>query len=338
MAPFTAAQIADFLRAPASAAPLGECDLERLTDHLTDHEFEELAEHLGLRRLAEQFPPLFVKLILAAQRAVRESPPEYPDSVDELIRDFDISSLDEHFSSSAPTATPPPSSPEPPITPIKQRTTHTAPSTPQTGDQRQHEYIVRSPAQNGGAPFRTTEWFSASALGQGIRGASVRLAPGSNNKKSRKRRSAAFVVFYGGTIGVFEAWGDVVPAITGHGIALYAGFPSHTAANAALAYARSKGWTGDSQPPRASDTTFLLPSSYEDNPLNTGVAGTGLWYAVCRGVVPGIYRSYLECGLNISGIPGSLFRSFDTREDAETAFKRAREEGLVRVIPRTTPI
>ncbi|KAJ7196875.1 hypothetical protein GGX14DRAFT_329909, partial [Mycena pura] len=130
-----------------------------------------------------------------------------------------------------------------------------------------------------------------------------------------------YTVFYGGEIGVFEAWPDVKRSITGHGLAIYAGFPSLQAVQAALDYARTMGWTADSHP---SDVTSPLPTpaSYEDNPLNSSCSANQ-WYVVCRGVVPGVYKSYLECSLNTVGVKGNLCCSFETRAEAESVYADA---------------
>lgn len=40
------------------------------------------------------------------------------------------------------------------------------------------------------------------------------------------------------------------------------------------------------------------------------------FYAVRRGLVPGVYRSWAECQENVNGFPGAIFKSFDTEEEA----------------------
>ena len=42
----------------------------------------------------------------------------------------------------------------------------------------------------------------------------------------------------------------------------------------------------------------------------------GGWYAVARGVHPGIYRSWEECKLNVHGFPGARFKQFSSQEQA----------------------
>lgn len=41
------------------------------------------------------------------------------------------------------------------------------------------------------------------------------------------------------------------------------------------------------------------------------------FYAVRKGLVPGIYDTWDECKLNTSGCPGAQFKKFSTREEAE---------------------
>jgi viroplasmin and RNaseH domain-containing protein len=150
--------------------------------------------------------------------------------------------------------------------------------------------------------------------------------------RPRKPVSNAYVVFYGGEVSVFEDWADAQRSTNGHGIAIHAGFCSMQEAQAALEYARSKGWTADSSPPPEAAGLPLAPAgSYEDNPLN---AGSSDWYTVCHGVVPSIYRSSLECSLNTVGVKGNLYASFHTRAEAESAYMQALAGNQVRRIAR----
>jgi viroplasmin and RNaseH domain-containing protein len=143
-------------------------------------------------------------------------------------------------------------------------------------------------------------------------------------------------VFYGGHVGMFESWADVQRSTTGHGLAIHGGYTSLDAATAALEYARSKGWTADSTLP-IPNAPLPLPSSYDDNPLNSG-SSRNVWYAVARGISPGVYRSYLECSLNISGVKGSLFSSFENWAEAESAYGQAVGQGWVRTLRRTSRV
>ncbi|KAJ7036485.1 hypothetical protein C8F04DRAFT_953926, partial [Mycena alexandri] len=145
-----------------------------------------------------------------------------------------------------------------------------------------------------------------------------------------------YAIFFGQEIGVFKSWNDVQTRTSGHGLAIYAGYTSLTAATAALEYARRKGWTGDTSPPPY-DARPPLPTDLTDNALNQGTINKR-WYAVCRGIAPGVYRSYLKCSLNVSGVKRSLHSSFDTRAEAEHAFSQALRNGLVETLVRTSPV
>lgn len=228
-------------------------------------------------------------------------------------------------------ATPPPASPEPPATPVKVRTTKSSPTTPQR-TAANGGYDVESPTKVG----CVVTWFEAGSLTQGVPRASVRASSG-GCRRSRKAAANVYAVFYGGEVGSFEEWTDVQRSINGHGVAIHAGFPTLQAAEAALADARTKGWTADSSPPASSsDSPLAPPGRYEDNPLSHG--STGSWYAVCRGVVPGVYRSYLECTLNTVGVRGNLCASFATRAEAESAFAQAQKANFVRTLSRRDAI
>ncbi|KAJ6447461.1 hypothetical protein C8R47DRAFT_1231422 [Mycena vitilis] len=276
----TPAEIAALIGPDNHPHPLSAAELESLMAPLTDEQLEEVLNLLGLDSLARQFPPALLKLMRVAKHVASARPPEYDDEIDTITRNFDLVG----FAS---------------VGPIYANTAAAGRS-----------YIVNSPAKAG----RTISWLEAGALTQGIRGASVH---GTGSRRRGRKKSGAYVVFYGGTIAVFDSWDQVQPAITGHGVAIHSGFPSIPAAHAALEYARSKGWTGDSTPPPASPSPS---TTYAENPLNAG--SEGLWYVVCRGVQPGVYRSHLECSLNITGVKGNLFASFETLEEAETAFRR----------------
>ncbi|KAJ7062986.1 hypothetical protein B0H15DRAFT_807851 [Mycena belliarum] len=321
----TAAEVAALIDPANHPTPLSAQELEDLTAHLSDQEVQEVVQQLGLGALAQQLPPIVNKLLRAAHLLTVASPPEYDDDVDSIIRHLDVVSIssDEEETpvpaapSLGPSSSTQPTSSAPPATPARTRPTSSLPS----------GYIVRSPQKVG--PVLT--WFEAGSLTLGMRAASVRRGA-KKHPGSHKPRSGAYAVFFGGEVGVFEHWSDVQPRITGHGLAIYSGFKNVTAAEAALQYARSQGWTSDSSPPTSDTRTH---STYTDNPLNSDP--NSRWYVVCRGVRPGVYHSYLECSLNTSGVPGNLCNAFDTQAEAEQAFTQAEEQRLVRAIPRSAP-
>ncbi len=45
------------------------------------------------------------------------------------------------------------------------------------------------------------------------------------------------------------------------------------------------------------------------------------YYTVWVGLSPGVYDSWTECQLQINGVPGAKFKSFDTREEAVEAYR-----------------
>ncbi len=44
------------------------------------------------------------------------------------------------------------------------------------------------------------------------------------------------------------------------------------------------------------------------------------YYVVWKGVSPGVYHSWTDCQLQIKGYEGALYKSFETKEEAEHAF------------------
>ncbi|KAJ7122479.1 hypothetical protein C8R46DRAFT_1050553 [Mycena filopes] len=317
--------------------PLNANELEHLVGHLSDADMDELIDILGLSDIAEQLPPILTKVIKAAQRHMQlHDAPELDDDIDTLIRNFDELSYHSTFpsppslSTLSATADLQPSSPwsSTPTTATPPRASPPHPSlshTPQTPGGRRAAYDVDSPSKTG----KTVSWLEAGALTLQVRGAAA-AGSGVKRRKTRTGPHPAYGVFYGGKVGVFERWVDVNRSITGHGAAIHCGFPSVASAHAALSYARAQGWTGDSTVSAAAEPVAARP--YAKNPLNDGA--DGVWYAVCRGVVPGVYRSWLECALNTVGIRGNLSCSFGTQGEAEAAYAAALTAGYVRVIRR----
>ena len=42
------------------------------------------------------------------------------------------------------------------------------------------------------------------------------------------------------------------------------------------------------------------------------------YYAVTKGRVPGIYRTWSECQKQVTGYPGAVFKGFVTEEEAQS--------------------
>ncbi|KAJ7256423.1 hypothetical protein C8J57DRAFT_1235796 [Mycena rebaudengoi] len=169
----------------------------------------------------------------------------------------------------------------------------------------------------------TANWFEAGSLTQGIPGTSVQSTSPCHSRSNKGNKFAAYVIFYSGKVAVFNTWPQVQPWITGHGPAVYSGFPTVATTEAALIYARAKGWTADTTPPTPtappSDRPFF---SYEECPLNS----------------PFDHGPCLECNLNVCGVPGALFKSFPARQAAENALWEAHRDNLMKSIPHRMPL
>ncbi|KAJ7161444.1 hypothetical protein C8R43DRAFT_1123889 [Mycena crocata] len=286
--------------------------MEELTEDLTPRELQALAELLGLGRLSDAaqsiIPRVLPRALAAAQTALQHQPPSADDAVDTLIRNFDLTTLhDAGGTRSATPATPPPSSPELPVTPPRRSVgPRSAPSTPAA------LYHFASSSNDEGY---TDDWLKAGKSSQGLpRGAAQAII---KSPKPHKAPALAWVVFFGHTIAVFTKWIQVPPQIKGVANAYQSGFPSVAAAEKALAYARAQGWTGDSSTPRPALPT---PLSYAANPLNSPASDAPpRWYVVTRGRHTGLFSSGLECHLNITGYKNALHNSYTSREQAERA-------------------
>ena len=53
------------------------------------------------------------------------------------------------------------------------------------------------------------------------------------------------------------------------------------------------------------------------------------YYVVWVGVTPGIYTSWTDCQLQVSGYKGARFKSFDSRSEAETAYQSSPDDYIV---------
>ncbi|KAG6911142.1 hypothetical protein DXG01_003882 [Tephrocybe rancida] len=61
------------------------------------------------------------------------------------------------------------------------------------------------------------------------------------------------------------------------------------------------------------------------------------WYIVIVGKCPGIYDTWSETALLISGVPGAIHESFNTEEEARRAFAQARDTGGIKIVECGTP-
>ncbi|KAJ7649149.1 hypothetical protein DFH06DRAFT_1332170 [Mycena polygramma] len=306
-------------------------ELEQLVAQLSVPDLEKVVDAMGLTELARALPPVLLKVLIIYQRKLASKPPADDDEIDALIRSMDAA---EFLRGSH---TPPPASPELPPSPAAPRVSRSTPSTPH-GPARTPGYEVSSPTKSG----HVVSWLEAGSLSQGVRGASAKKSAASRSRA--RSRPGAYAVFFGGRVGAFTDWADVQASITGNGLAIHCGFPGMPEAEAAVDYARTLGWTADSTAPTHVSSTPVpashpdnLPASYPDNPLTCG-ADPDVWYAVCRGLVPGVYRSWVECALNTVGIKGNLCSSFPTQSAAEKAYGDVHKSGYTRVLTRTKPL
>jgi hypothetical protein len=89
----TPAEIAKLMAPENHPTPLTADELEQLVSPLTDEQFGEVVDHLGLSDLARQLPPVLLKVMRVVQRLTRDRLPEYDDEIDTLIRNFEFMDL-----------------------------------------------------------------------------------------------------------------------------------------------------------------------------------------------------------------------------------------------------
>jgi hypothetical protein len=88
------AQIAALLGPAGNQQILTGAELERLVNHLTDEQLDELVVRMGLGELAQALPPIVNKVIRAAERMARSrsTPPDYEDEIIQNLAVVDIQS------------------------------------------------------------------------------------------------------------------------------------------------------------------------------------------------------------------------------------------------------
>ncbi|KAF8993406.1 hypothetical protein BDZ89DRAFT_1150571 [Hymenopellis radicata] len=137
-----------------------------------------------------------------------------------------------------------------------------------------------------------------------------------------------------------EHWEDVAVQIAGVP-SVTQGYASKTAAEEAFAHARACGWLPhDKHLPAAAallDIPFLTAAEASfANPLNRGITNKR-WYCVYQGRRPGIYRSNLECQLNVHEVSKASYESWGTLSLAREKYLNAQREGTVRSLTLHTP-
>ncbi|KAJ7620616.1 hypothetical protein DFH06DRAFT_1341734 [Mycena polygramma] len=176
----------------------------------------------------------------------------------------------------------------------------------------------------------TQEWAKAAHATVGIPNTVAhRLTPRRRKNTSIK----AYAVFFGRTPGWCTTWAEVQASTLGVRGALYQGYPTPSAAEAAYEYARSHFWIGvrsesrNSPIPCAHLLPIQLPAPLTEPETTINSLHCGTWYVVYKGIAPGVYQSFLECGINTVGISGATYDSFDSRDIATERFTKARIAG-----------
>lgn len=96
---------------------------------------------------------------------------------------------------------------------------------------------------------------------------------------------------------------------------------------------RLVSWAGDDEPlaaPTPSVDFMTAPESAFDNELNVGITRKR-WYNVYQGRCPGIYRTYLECSLNVITVSNAVHDSFFTLQEARDLYADAVVGDRIRV-------
>ncbi|KAJ7678329.1 hypothetical protein DFH06DRAFT_1317120 [Mycena polygramma] len=152
---------------------------------------------------------------------------------------------------------------------------------------------------------------------------SVRLS--SPRKRGAIRR--AYAVFFGRTPGWYNSWAETNSMVSGAQGTLFQAYPSEDAAQAAYTHAEARSWTGVCSP--SSFPYQAIPERHRPTPAvisePLSPLHCGTWYVVYKGIVPGVYQSFLECGLNTIGISGSSYDSFVDKQVAFAQFAEALE-------------
>ncbi|KAJ6503460.1 hypothetical protein C8R47DRAFT_1210705 [Mycena vitilis] len=176
----------------------------------------------------------------------------------------------------------------------------------------------------------THDWAEAAHATIGIPNAgSQRLTP----RRRKNKPSNAYTVFFGRNPGWYNSWDQVQSSVQGVRGAIYQGYHSDSAASSAYEYARVRLWTGvcstspNAPLPWAHLRSRQLPVPFTGTDSETNTLHCGKWYVVYKGLSPGVYQSFLECGINTVGIRGSAHDAADSLDAATISFLKARDAG-----------
>ncbi|KAK7007689.1 hypothetical protein R3P38DRAFT_2792515 [Favolaschia claudopus] len=126
------------------------------------------------------------------------------------------------------------------------------------------------------------------------------------------------------------------PLVTGISGAIFRGYRTLDEAEAAYEYALDQGWVGDATTePQSipSPRPLHLGRTFDINPLHGSDPGDDRWFVVYRGILPGVYRSHLECQLNTLCVSGAVHESVVTKSEALVKYAEAVQRGDVASLP-----
>ncbi|KAJ7922181.1 hypothetical protein B0H13DRAFT_2317790 [Mycena leptocephala] len=164
-------------------------------------------------------------------------------------------------------------------------------------------------------------------------GNSKRLTPRSRHSTS----IGAYAVFFGRIPGTYGRWDQAAPLTQNVRGVLFQGYKTLEDAEAAYNYAAAKSWTGvcsttSTPTPSSRLLRHQMPTPIDDE-VTISPLHYGTWYTVYKGVEPGVYQSFLECGLHTAGLSGSTYDSADDEATARARFVAAHANGRTRCIP-----
>ncbi|KAJ7780805.1 hypothetical protein DFH07DRAFT_765294 [Mycena maculata] len=166
---------------------------------------------------------------------------------------------------------------------------------------------------------------------QGVPGATVRKVQTGGRRKQAHTKKAAYVVFSGIRCGVMRTWDEAGPLVLGVPCSIYRGYSTKAETDAAFRYAQERSWVRVSgSPPRpipALPQPAVSGERADVNPLNGAEQLDDRWFVVYRGIIPGVYRSHLECQLNTLGVPNTIHEVVVGRAAAHAKFAGAGGRG-----------
>ncbi|KAJ7051250.1 hypothetical protein C8F01DRAFT_1176381 [Mycena amicta] len=215
-----------------------------------------------------------------------------------------------------------PTSPPPPPPPSAASSSSASTSTPS------RLYRYQSSAV---PPSLTTHWHQAAALTQGQPEGQARVLV---RQRKRRPKATAYAIIRGKQIGVWDTWlgpDGAEQHTRGYRFALYTGFSSRKAAQAAFDFCEQASWTCSLSVISSMPVPLhLIPKPVEnEHDLQGHVprAAGDWWYVVFVGVHPGVYPSSVESLLNVLGVKNSSHDSWPTYQEARREYEDAFRAG-----------